>query len=432
MNLLAFWIANKFRKGRKKSRFVSVVSCLSTFSIAIGIAALIIGLSAMNGFERELRDRILTFIPDAEIFASNHQPIEDWQAISAQIKQQDLDTSEIAVLPTIQFSGLLEKKGLLRPVQIQAIDGQTQQQLETHSQQLIDPKSWTDFNQESNGLLIGNGLAEKLKVKAGDDITLMMVPSSIEKNLNQANYRSTQKLQNPEKVRFKISGIIQFNGELGNYLSYIHLQKAQALFQLGNAVTTLNLSVSDPFKVNQILAPLQIQSNEPLRFQTWKNQQNGKYYGIYQDIQMIRTVMYLAMIVVIMVACFSIVAFLVIAVKDKQKEIAILKTMGASNRLIYQIFIGYGLISGTIGAVIGLAIGLLITLNLTTIFKWIEQLSGTKLLNSDIYFIDFVPAQIESKEVLIVFVLTLFISFLASFYPAKRATKIDPVLLLKD
>lgn len=424
MNFLAFWIARQFRKGRKKSKLVFIVSCLSTFSIAIGIAALIIGLSAMNGFERELRNRILTFIPDVEIFSVRNNPLQNWELISQQLlAQKDI----IAVMPTIQFSGLLKSKGIMRPAQIQAIDDQTQIQLKTHSNNLITQDSWNNFDQTPNSILLGNGLAEKLKVQVGDEITLM-----IAQQIKQTSDENLNRFQNPEKIQFKVSGIIYFNGELGNYLSYIHLAKAQSIFHLGNTITALNVSVSNPFQVNKIISTVDIQADEPLRIQTWQNQDNRKYYNIYQDIKMIRTVMYLAMIVVIVVACFSIVAFLVIAVKDKQKEIAILKTMGASNRLIYQIFISYGLISGTIGALIGLIIAFFVLFNFTFIFDFFEKISGTKLLNSDIYFIDFVPIQVELQDIVIVFILTVCISFLASFYPAKRATKIDPVLLLKD
>lgn len=437
MNLFAFWVARQFRIGRRKSRLVSFVSFLSTFSIAIGIAALIIGLSAMNGFERELRQRILTFIPDAEIFSANHQPLADWQDLKTQLLAQSPEI--LNVTPEIQFSGLLQEKGKMRPVQIQAIDQSGFEKLEQQTQQfsaqnsedlkLIDKDSWNRFNQDPNSILIGDGLATKLNVKIGDEVTLMVMRSSL-KDLEIT--KSQNAFQNPQKIKFKISGIIQFNGELGNYLSYIQLSKAQDLFNLGNLVTSLTVNVSDPFKVNQLIHSITIQSNEPLRVQTWQNQENGKFFNIYQDIQMIRVVMYLAMIVVIVVACFSIVSSLVIAVKDKQKEIAILKTMGASNRLIYRIFIYYGLISGGIGAFLGVILGVLVTVNLTSIFHFLEKLSGTALLNSDIYFINFVPTQIEIKELIIVFGLTLFISFLASFYPAKRATKINPVLLLKD
>lgn len=408
---LSFRLAKRLRKGRLNNRFVFLISWLSLLSIAIGIAALVIGLSAMNGFERELRDRILTFVPDAEIFSARNEPLSDWRALQAQLLKNPQIKS---VTPEVQFAGLLEKKGRLRATQIQAIE------VEDSPSSLIDAQDWSQFKSQPNRILIGDGLAKKLDLKTGDSVTLLFSPPE------------DHEFKQPQKRRFIVAGTIHFNGELGNYFSFIPLETAQSLLDLGQNITALSLKIDDPFQINRFIQDLKVDFKTPLKVKTWMSQENGKYFNIYKDIQMIRVIMYIAMIVVIMVACFSIVSSLVIAVKDKQKEIAILKTMGASNGLIYRIFMFYGLISGALGATLGLVLGVFITLNLTRFFQFIEGKTGTKLLNSEIYFIDFVPTQIEIKDLVIVFVLTLLISFLSSLYPAWRAAKINPVLLLKN
>lgn len=188
----------------------------------------------------------------------------------------------------------------------------------------------------------------------------------------------------------------------------------------------LEFAVTEPFKVREMRFTGLENDPQPLYLQTWID----KFGYMYNDIQLIRTVMYIAMVLVIGVACFNIISTLVMAVKDKQGDIAIQRTLGANNRFIQQIFLWYGLISGLKGALFGIILGVVLALNLTEIIKYIEHLFGIKLLSGGVYFIDFLPSEIHWLDIVWVLIATVVLSLVASLYPAIRATKLEPAKVL--
>lgn len=412
--MISFYISRKLRRGRKKNGMVSFVSIISTFSIALGIAALIIGLSTMNGFERELKDRILSLIPHGQVKSFSHEPIQDWQSIEQQLMQSKHVTE---TSPLVEFSGLIEKNSTLKPVQIEGVNPKQEFQF-GGMRHYVDEKEWFRLSVKSNEIMLGDGLADMLSVKKGDAITLL-IPNK-------------DGLKKPIRIRLTVAGIIHFQGQFGNYLAYISLKQAQGYLSLNHTINALKFNVDDSYKINQIINEIEIVSEDDIYLSSWMSQDNRQLFKIYNDINMVRTVMYIAMIVVIAVACFSIVSSLVIAVQDKRREIAIFKTIGASNSLIYAIFIWYGLISGVIGCLIGLILGVFISLNLTTIFNVIEHIMGRKLLNSDIYFINFIPSELHIMDILTVAGITFVLTLIASLYPAYRATRIAPIKIISQ
>lgn len=409
---LSLITAIKFRKGRRKSGMVSLISIISTLSIAIGIAALIIGLSAMNGFERELNNRVLSVVPHGQ-FYSPYGNLDNWRQIQEELKGDD---NIVSTAPLVSFTGLIENGSKLGAVEIQGVDPRQEKNISALPNYVLNDK-WQSFESDNQQIIIGAGLAQRLSIKEGSWVSLLIPVSS-----------SSNQLKPPKRVRLQVAGILELSGSLSNNIALIPLTDAQKLLDIGDSVTALMVNVNQVYQANKIIAQATLHIEESLSFTSWEY----SFGFMYRDIQMIRQIMYLAMIVVIGVACFNIVSTLVIAVKDKQRDIAILKTLGATNQLIKHIFIWYGVISGLIGSLMGVILGVVLSWQLSNIMGVIESIIGYKLLNGHIYFIDFLPSEIHLLDVVIVFITAMLLSLIASYYPAKRACKIDPARILNS
>ena len=409
---LSLITAIKFRKGRRKSGMVSLISIISTFSIAIGIAALIIGLSAMNGFERELHNRVLSVVPHGQ-FYPEYGYLDNWRDVRDELKR---NSHIVSATPFVNFTGLIENASKLGAVEVEAIDPDQEKSISTLPNYVLN-NQWQKFKADNQQIIIGSGLAKTLAVKEKDWVTLLIPVSS---NSNQ--------LKPPKRVRLQVIGILDLSGSLSNNVALLPLADAQKLLNMGDSVTGIMVNVDNVYQARYIISQAALGLDENLSFNSWEQ----TYGFMYRDIQMIRQIMYLAMIVVIGVACFNIVSTLVIAVKDKQRDIAILKTLGATNRLIKHIFIWYGVISGLIGSLIGVILGVILSWQLSNIMEFVESLMGHKILNSNIYFVDFLPSEIHLVDVVIVFITAMLLSLLASYYPAQRACKIDPARVLSS
>ncbi|MWP61781.1 lipoprotein-releasing ABC transporter permease subunit LolE [Gilliamella sp. Pas-s25] len=409
---LSLITALKFRKGRRKSGMVSLISIISTLSIAIGIAALIIGLSAMNGFERELHNRVLSVVPHGQLYPE-YGNLDNWRHV-----QQELTNSNniVSAVPFVSFTGLIENGSKLGAVEVQGIDPEKEKQISALPNYVLNNK-WQDFKPDRQRIIIGAGIAKSLSVSEGGWVSLLIPASS-----------TPNQLKPPKRVRLQVVGILELSGSLSNNVALLPLTDAQKLLNIGDNVTGIMINVNNVYQANQIIGQASLNLEENLSFTSWEN----SFGFMYRDIQMIRQIMYLAMIVVIGVACFNIVSTLVIAVKDKQRDIAILKTLGATNQLIKHIFIWYGVISGLIGSLIGVILGVVLSWQLSNIMGVVESLMGHKILNSNIYFIDFLPSEIHLFDVLVVFITSMLLSLIASYYPAKRACKIDPARILNS
>jgi lipoprotein-releasing system permease protein len=409
---LSLITAIKFRKGRRKSGMVSLISIISTLSIAIGIAALIIGLSAMNGFERELNDRVLSVVPHGQI-APHYGNLDNWQHVQKELQE---NKHILSAMPYVSFTGLIENGSKLGAVEVQGLDPVQEKKVSALPNYVLNNK-WQDFKVGNQQIILGAGLAKTLSVREGQWITLLIPVSN-----------NPEQLKPPRRVRLQVHGILDLSGTLSNNVALLPLADAQKLLDIGDSVTGLMINVDNIYQANAIIGYATLNLDDALGFNSWEN----TFGFMYHDIQMIRQIMYLAMIVVIGVACFNIVSTLVIAVKDKQRDIAILKTLGATNNLIKRIFIWYGVISGLIGSVIGVVLGVVVAWQLSNIIGFMESIAGYKFLNSNIYFVDFLPSKIHLFDVIIVFITAMLLSLIASYYPARRACKIDPARVLSS
>lgn len=409
-----FFISWRYQRGKQKNRLVSLISLFSSVGIALGVAVLIIGLSAMNGFERELNQRVLSVVPHAELYSYNgneNVPIQAGERLEKLVSE---NPNVSAVSPFVSFTGLIENGSQLKIAQVRGVDPKKQDQVSQLSH-YIPAEQWQAFHQEG-GLILGAGIAKDLSVEAGDEVTLLL-PQPTEDG----------KLAQPLRFSLPVTGILKLEGQLDHSYALLPLTKAQELLEYSpQEISGVELSLKAPFAVNQLSLPELNAFEQPLYLNTWID----KFGYMYNDIQLIRAVMYIAMVLVIGVACFNIISTLIMAVKDKQGDIAIMRTLGANNRFIKQIFLWYGLISGMKGAVIGLILGVLLALNLTAIIKSLEQFFGVKLLSDGIYFIDFLPSELHWQDIVYVLLATLVLSLCASLYPASRAAKLSPAQVL--
>jgi lipoprotein-releasing system permease protein len=407
---LSFLTALRFSRGRKRGGMVSLISVISTIGIALGVAVLIVGLSAMNGFERELKNRILAVVPHGEIEPVK-QPFNGWPSILQRVEKVP---GIMAAAPYINFTGLMENGAQLRAVQVKGVNPQQESQLSALPQ-YVQGDAWANFKAGEQQVILGKGVADALGVKQGAYVTVMIPNSDPE-----------MKLLQPKRIRLHVTGILQLSGQLDHSLALVPLADAQQYLDMGDSVTGIAIKVSDVFAANKLVRDAGEVTNSYVYIKSWI----GTYGYMYRDIQMIRAIMYLAMVLVIGVACFNIVSTLVMAVKDKSGDIAVLRTLGAKDGFIRAIFIWYGLLAGLVGSLSGVVVGVIASLQLTNIIKGIEKLLGHSFLSGDIYFIDFLPSELHWLDVAIVLATAIVLSLLASWYPARRASRIDPARVL--
>ena len=363
---LSLLIGLRFSRGRRRSGMVSLISVISTIGIALGVAVLIVGLSAMNGFERELNNRILAVVPHGEIEPVN-QPWSSWRDALNKVEKVP---GIAAAAPYINFTGLVESGVNLRAIQVKGVNPRQEERLSALPR-YVQNGAWANFKAGEQQVIMGKGVA---------DHSFAMVP----------------------------------------------LEDARQYLDMSDSVTGIAIKVNDVFNANTLVRDAGSVTNNYVYIKSWI----GTYGYMYRDIQMIRAIMYLAMVLVIGVACFNIVSTLVMAVKDKSGDIAVLRTLGAKDGLIRAIFVWYGLLAGLFGSLCGVVIGVVVSLQLTPIINGIEALIGHQFLSGDIYFIDFLPSELHWLDVIYVLVTALLLSLLASWYPARRASRIDPARVL--
>ncbi|WP_194090459.1 lipoprotein-releasing ABC transporter permease subunit LolE [Vibrio hibernica] len=410
--LLSFFIGKKFSRARQRNKLVSFISLSSTLGIAVGVAVIIIGLSAMNGFERELENRVLSVIPQAEI-EGVRGPINDWQQV-AKIAHKNEDVK--AVAPYVRFTALIERGSKLKAVEVRAVDASFERAVSTMSH-YVDKNAWQNFRPDQQQIILGRGVADKLNVKVGDSVSVLIPPS---------NTTNTAQLSAPKRVRLTVTGFLDLGGQIDHSLVLIPLEDGQQYMKLSDGVTGVSLKVRDVFNADIVVRQVGSQIPVYAYLKSWKE----KYGFLHHDIQMVRTIMYLVMVLVIGVASFNIVSTLMMAVKDRASDIAILRTMGASDGLIKRIFIWYGVLSGVFGSIVGSVFGILVAMNLTPLIQGLETLIGHQFLSGDIYFIDFLPSQVVWSDVFLVSGTAITLSLLATWYPASRASNLNPATVL--
>lgn len=384
----------------------------STTGIGVGVCALIIGLSAMNGFEYELNNRVLSLIPGAEVSSYDKTGFYN---LEGEVKALEKAPNIKAVSPAVSLNGAFSFGANFAPAMVIGIDPVNEKKV-ISLERFMDCKTDILNHAEAEPLvIIGHGIAKKLNIKKGDELNL----SAIDAKTNSDGLGSMV------VKTFKVAGFFKTGGQIDNNFAFINIKEAVALSAL-RAPNTIHVKVSNMLEAREIINTALATLPEPCDVTTWIDSQ-GK---LYSDINMIRQIMYLAMILVISVACFNIVSNLVMAVSEKRHEIAILMTMGAKKALIIKSFTLMGVLSAIKGCIYGGVAGSLLSLCIPYVTSHFKDWFGIELLNEDIYFINFVPSSLMISDVLIVVGCAVVMSFIASIYPAIKASKIDPALEL--
>nr|WP_158118563.1 lipoprotein-releasing ABC transporter permease subunit LolE [Vibrio cidicii] len=409
---LPLMIGRRFSKAKQRNKMVSFISLSSTIGIAVGVAVIIIGLSAMNGFERELQSRVLSVIPHAEL-EGVRGPVADWRKVVSQVTTHP---NVVAAAPYVKFTGLVERGDQLKAIEVRAVEPDYEQAVSSMAQ-FIEAAAWQAFTPGKNQVILGRGVANEIDAKVGDYVTLLI-----------PQVGNTSKVQAPKRGRVQVVGFLTLNGQIDHNVALVPLADGQQYTTLGDGVTGIALRTNDVLNAQSIVRDVGQKIDIYVYLRSWKQ----KFGFLYRDIQLVRTIMYLVMVLVIGVACFNIVSTLMMSVKDRAAEIAILRTMGASDRLVRRIFVWQGVFSGVLGSVLGSVVGVLVALNLTTIIKGLENLLDHQFLSGDIYFVDFLPTQLRYEDVLIVSGTAIILSILATWYPALRASKLQPAAVLSS
>ena len=409
---LALFIGLRYTRARRRNRFVSFISASSMLGIAVGVMALITVLSVMNGFEKELRERILGMVSHATVQGYD-AGLADWQRLLPQLDRRD---DIVAAAPFINGEVMLTRGPAVTGALLRGIDPGREQGVSRIANNLIagrlDSLADGDYR-----IVLGSRLAAELGVTLGDAVSVIT-----------PEVRASAAGILPRLRRFEVSAIFEVDmAQYDGSLALIDLADAQRLFRLGDAVSGIRLEFDDlmaaPARVREIARALP----GSYRVSDWTMQ----HRNFFRAVAMEKTVMFIILMLIVGVAAFNIVSTLVMAVQDKQADIAILRTLGASPRSIMAVFIVQGSLLGVLGTLIGTAAGIGLALNVETIVPAIERLFSVEFISGDVYLISDLPSDLRATDVWRISLAAVGLSLLATLYPAWRAARTAPAEALR-
>jgi len=343
-------------------------------------------------------------IPHAELETVNGS----FKNLDRSLKRVMEHPGVMAASPYITLNGLLQKDDQMKALQIRAIAPETESNVTT-VEQFIKKGGWELLEKGQRSIILGKSVALKLAVNIGDSLTLLLPP------------QNGQHLKSPRKIQLKLVALFEMGGQLDNVLGFMHIEDAKQFLTMDSA-NGIAFKVADVLNAQILSREVGYSLNDYVYIKSWITSQGY----LYEDIQMVKSLMYVILLLVIAVACFNIVSTLVMAVNEKRGDIAILKTMGASKWMLRGTFIVQGAFNGFIGCILGALSGIYLAQHLTGIIKFIENIIGHKFLSGDIYFIDFLPSHLIYEQVAAVTIVAFMMSILSTVYPAWRASNIQP------
>ncbi|WP_067219505.1 lipoprotein-releasing ABC transporter permease subunit [Marinomonas gallaica] len=411
MNLLPIKIGLRYARAKRANHFISFISFSSIAGIALGVAVLITVLSVMNGFDRELRQRILGMVPHATVWGN--PTLVDWQTMADEVSMMP---GVKAVAPHIQAQVMFQSNRGVHGALLNGIDPAQEANVSILPNHMT-AGNLSDLKSGEFGIVLGEQLARILGVRLGDKVTALMPKA----NVSIAGITPTLK-------RFTLVGTFKVGAELDSSLAYINIQDAARLKRYDSeAVEALRISFDDlfeaPSKIWDIAALIPGQN----KVSDWTR----THGNLFQAIKMEKTMIGLLLLLIVAVAAFNIVSTLVMVVTDKRTDIAILRTMGLTSGQVMWVFVVQGIFIGFLGTLIGLALGVTAALNVSDVIAWLERALGTQFLSGDVYFINYLPSQLEWTDVQYIVTSAFSMTVLATLYPAWRASKVDPAEALR-
>ncbi len=409
---LSIFIGSRYTRAKRRNHFISFISLTSMIGLSLGVLAMIMVLSVMNGFQREMSNRILGMVPHA-VVAGDGVPLDDWGPVAEQL---GADPDVLGAAPITQLEGMLSYKGTMQPIEINGIDPDAEDQVSILGSRMV-AGSLDDLEPGESGVIVGLMTARRFGLKLGDKLTLI-VPE-----LSDAPGGITPRMQ-----RLNVVGVFKVGAELDGTLAMIHRSDAaQILRWEPQQVEGVRLKLKDLYRAPEVTAQLVGKLGQGYRGEDWSLTQGS----LFSAMKMEKTMIGLLLLLIVAVAAFNIIATLIMVVADKRADIAILRTLGATPRQIMTIFMVQGSIIGTTGTLIGTVLGVLGALNVSTLVGWLERISGQHIFSSDVYFISTLPSELRLQDVLLVITAALTLSFLATLYPAWRAAQTQPAEALR-
>lgn len=410
---LSLYIGARYTRAKRRNYFVSFISLTSMIGLALGVLVMILVLSVMNGFDHEMRTRVLGMVPHATVESA--VPISDWRKLAAGVARH----SEVqAVAPYTQVQGLLTADGKVQKVLVNAVDPQEEAKVSIIGD-FFRQGSLADLRAGEFGMVIGDRAAAKLGVAIGDKVTFVLPEVAV-----------TPAGVFPRMKRFTVVGIFHVGaGELDGFLAMANLSDVARLKRWQpDQVQGLRLKLNDLFQAPQVAWQVAGElKGEDFYARDWTR----THGNLYQAIKMEKAMIGLLLLLIVAVAAFNIISTLVMVVTDKRGDIAILRTLGATPRQIMGIFMVQGTVIGVVGTLIGGVLGILAALNVSDAIALLERGLGHKFLSADVYFIDYLPSQLMTEDVVLVCSAALVLSFLATLYPAWRASRTQPAEALR-
>ena len=409
---LALYIGLRYTGAKRRNHFISFISLISIVGIGLGVAALITVLSVMNGFEQELRTRILGMASHASI-SGYQKPLTEWQQLATQATEHP---EVLGVAPYVKGEIMLTKGKKVSGALVRGILPDMEPAVSSVGEHMRHGQL-EDLQAGEYRIILGSELAYSLGARIGDQIT-MVTP--------QANFSPAGIL--PRLRRFRVTGIFDVGMyEYDRGVALVHMADAARLFKLDDAITGIRLKLIDLFKAPQVSRQLARELGDDLRVEDWTRQ----HANFFRAVQTEKRVMFVILTLIVAVAAFNIVSTLVMVVTDKRADIAILRTLGATPGVILRIFMIQGALIGLLGTALGVIGGVALALNVETIVPAIEEAFGIQFMPADVYYISDLPSKLNWPDVWQIGMVAFLLSFLATLYPSWRASRTQPAEALR-
>lgn len=408
---LSIFIGARYTRAKRRNHFISFISMTSMIGLALGVLAMIVVLSVMNGFQREMSARILGMVPHAALLGV--KPVDDWQAVAAAALK---NPQVIAAAPLTELEGMLSYKGMMQPIQISGIDPAQEAKVSIVASHIVQGRL-DDLKPDEFGVVIGEITARRFHLNVGDKLTLI-VPE-----VSTAPGGITPRMQ-----RLNVVGVFKVGAELDGSMGLIHMaDAAQMQHWAPNQVQGVRIKVQDLYSAPQVSAAIVGQLGDQFRADDWTHTQGS----LFSAMKMEKTMIGLLLMMIIAVAAFNIIATLIMVVNDKGADIAILRTIGATPAQIMGTFMVQGTLIGIVGTLIGGVLGVIAAINVSQLVGWLERVSGQHIFTSDVYFVSTLPSELQWGDVALICSAGLVMSFLATLYPAWRASQVEPAYALR-
>jgi lipoprotein-releasing system permease protein len=405
-----FFIGLRYIRAKRRNQFISFISGFSLVGMALGTLALIVVLSVMNGFDREIKQRILSVVPHG--FIDQTPRLKDWSGLSEVISSTP---HLVAAAPYIGGYAMLSSKSNVQSSQLQGILPAVERQVSVIDEYMYRGDT-SNLQAGEFGIVLGRILAHRLRVDMGDSVVMTLPEISI-----------TPAGIFPRTKRFTVIGIFEVGAQVDQTLAMIHLNDAQKMFRYGNSVQGLRVKVDDIYQAQSVMQTLQEQLGESYQLTDWSKTQGS----LFQAVQMEKRMVTLLLLIIVAVAALNIVTGLMLMVTDKRGDIAVLRTLGMTTKQVMCIFITQGSVVGIVGIFVGALLGCLLAISISDVIAAVESLLGIYIFDPNVYFISQIPSQLRWEDVMLICVSGISMSILATLYPAYCAAQIAPAEVLR-